>query len=129
MRYFMCCIFFETAEGRQRRRMALLRILLPVMIVAPSVVEALTRRSTAGGGGTALLIVDVQNCFTAGGSLAVPDGDAVIPVINRLRSDHAKNFDVVVLSQDWHCSDHVSFASQHGGYNPFDGLTPSTSPT
>ena len=130
--YFM--FILETAEGQRRRRMALLRILLPVMVVATSVVVALTRRSMAGGGGTALVIIDVQNCFTAGGSLAVPDGDAVIPVINQLRSDHAKNFDEVVLSQDWHCSDHVSFASQHRGYNPFDSinltyLTTGQSPT
>jgi len=104
--------------------MALLRILLPVTIVATSVVVALIRRFTAagGGGGTALVIIDVQNCFTAGGSLAVPDGDAVIPVINRLRSDHGDNFDDVVLSQDWHCSDHVSFASQHPRHSPYDRI-------
>ena len=60
---------------------------------------------------TALLIIDVQNCFLPGGSLAVNDGDKVIPVINRIRD----NFDVVVLTQDWHCPDHVSFASQHQG--------------
>jgi len=112
----------EAAE-RRRRKMALLRILLPVMIVATSVVVALIRRFTAGGGGgLALVIIDVQNCFTSGGSLAVPDGDAVIPVINRLRSDHGENFDEVVLSQDWHCSDHVSFASQHPQHSPFDHI-------
>ena len=60
---------------------------------------------------TALLIIDVQNCFLPGGSLAVNDGDKVIPVINRIRD----NFDVVVLTQDWHCPDHISFASQHQG--------------
>ena len=60
---------------------------------------------------SALLIIDVQNCFLPGGSLAVSDGDQVIPVINSIRNQ----FDVVVLTQDWHCPDHVSFASQHPG--------------
>ena len=60
---------------------------------------------------SALLIIDVQNCFLPGGSLAVTDGEKVIPVINDIRS----LFDIVVLTQDWHCSDHVSFASQHSG--------------
>ena len=60
---------------------------------------------------TALLIIDVQYSFLPGGSLAVTDGDAVIPVINAIRDQ----FDIVAISQDWHCSDHVSFASQHPG--------------
>ena len=48
---------------------------------------------------SALLIIDVQNCFLPGGSLAVSDGDQVIPVINSIR----EQFDVVAISQDWHC--------------------------
>ena len=60
---------------------------------------------------SALLIIDVQNCFLEGGSLAVPDGNQVIPVINNLR----KEFKNVVLTQDWHCVNHVSFASVHPG--------------
>ena len=60
---------------------------------------------------TALLIIDLQYSFLPGGSLAVTDGDAVIPVINAIRDQ----FDIVAISQDWHCSDHVSFASQHPG--------------
>ena len=60
---------------------------------------------------TALLIIDVQYSFLPGGSLAVTDGDAVIPTINAIRDQ----FDIVAISQDWHCSDHVSFASQHPG--------------
>jgi len=67
--------------------MALLRILFPVAIVVTSVVLAVIRGTMAGTGGSALIIVDVQNCFTSGGSLAVPDGDAVVPVINRLRAE------------------------------------------
>ena len=62
------------------------------------------------------IVVDVQNCFVPGGSLAVKDGDQVVPVINRL----AKGFRNVVLTQDWHTADHISFASQHPGKKPFD---------
>ena len=60
---------------------------------------------------SALLIIDVQNCFLPGGSLAVTDGDQVVPVINSLR----EKFEIVAVSQDWHTPDHVSFASQHPG--------------
>lgn len=64
----------------------------------------------------ALIVVDVQNCFLPGGSLAVKDGDKVIPVINRL----AKSFANIVCTQDWHTAGHVSFASSHAGKKPFD---------
>jgi len=64
----------------------------------------------------ALLVIDVQNCFVPGGSLAVPDGAAVIPVINGL----IKSFANVIMTQDWHTPDHVSFASQHAGKKPFE---------
>jgi nicotinamidase/pyrazinamidase len=57
-----------------------------------------------------LLVVDLQHDFLPGGALAVPDGDAIIPVINRL----ARRFDNVILTQDWHPAGHVSFASTHG---------------
>ena len=63
----------------------------------------------------ALLLVDVQNDFMPGGPLAVPEGDAVVPVINRIQGD----YDVVVATQDWHPADHGSFASQHPGTEPF----------
>jgi nicotinamidase/pyrazinamidase len=56
-----------------------------------------------------LLVIDVQNCFTPGGSLAVKEGDQIIPLINRL----ATSFEHVVLTQDWHTPGHVSFASSH----------------
>jgi nicotinamidase/pyrazinamidase len=64
------------------------------------------------------LVIDVQNCFVPGGSLAVKDGDQVVPIINRL----AKGFRHVVLTQDWHTPDHVSFASQHGGKKAFETI-------
>src|ERR1700750_1921330 len=63
---------------------------------------------------SALLVIDVQNCFLPGGSLAVKDGDQVVPVINKL----AKGFANVVMTQDWHTSGHVSFASAHSGKKP-----------
>jgi len=65
-----------------------------------------------------LLIVDVQNDFCPGGRLAVPDGNAVVPVINRL----ARQFAHVVLTQDWHPSGHASFASSHPGRQPFETI-------
>ena len=62
------------------------------------------------------MVIDVQNCFIPGGSLAVKEGDAIVPVINKL----AKAFANVVITQDWHTADHVSFASQHQGKKPFE---------
>ena len=63
-----------------------------------------------------LLVIDVQQDFCAGGSLAVPDGNAVVPVINQL----ADRFSNVVLTQDWHPAGHRSFASSHTGKAPFE---------
>jgi nicotinamidase/pyrazinamidase len=65
-----------------------------------------------------LLIIDVQNDFCAGGALAVSDGDAVVPVVNRL----AKRFAHVALTQDWHPSGHSSFAASHPGSAPFESI-------
>ncbi len=65
-----------------------------------------------------LLVVDVQVDFCPGGSLAVTDGDAVVPVVNRL----AGVFAHVVLTQDWHPAGHLSFASSHDGRAPFDTI-------
>src|SRR5581483_8819113 len=67
---------------------------------------------------SALLVIDVQNCFLPGGSLAVKEGDQVVPVINKL----AKGFANVVLTQDWHTSGHISFASTHSGKKPFETI-------
>ncbi|AXJ05244.1 nicotinamidase [Pseudomonas fluorescens] len=65
---------------------------------------------------TALLVIDVQNDFIPGGQLAVPEGDLVVPLINRL----AGQFKQVVISQDWHPAGHASFASSHPGRQPYD---------
>jgi nicotinamidase/pyrazinamidase len=66
-----------------------------------------------------LLVVDVQNDFCPGGKLAVPHGDDVVPIVNRL----ASRFRHVVLTQDWHPPGHQSFASSHPGKRPFETVT------
>jgi nicotinamidase/pyrazinamidase len=65
-----------------------------------------------------LLIVDVQNDFCPGGALAVPQGDEIVPVVNRL----ARRFAHVVMTQDWHPPGHRSFASAHPGRQPFETI-------
>jgi nicotinamidase/pyrazinamidase len=74
--------------------------------------------------GDVLLVIDVQNDFCPGGSLAVPHGDEVVPVINRL----AARFSCVVLTQDWHPRGHRSFASAHAGREPYDTVQLSYGP-
>jgi nicotinamidase/pyrazinamidase len=71
-----------------------------------------------------LLTIDVQNDFCPGGALAVADGDAVVPVVNRL----AQRFDHVVLTQDWHPPGHSSFATSHAGSAPFETIEMSYGP-
>ncbi|WP_206952214.1 bifunctional nicotinamidase/pyrazinamidase [Trinickia acidisoli] len=66
-----------------------------------------------------LLVVDVQNDFMPGGALAVPHGDEIVPIVNRL----AAGFEHVVLTQDWHPHDHLSFATNHAGRQPFETTT------
>lgn len=65
-----------------------------------------------------LIIIDVQNDFMPGGALEVPKGDLIVPVINRLQSQ----FELIVATQDWHPSNHISFASHHPGKKPFEKI-------
>ncbi len=65
-----------------------------------------------------LLAVDIQNDFCPGGALAVPRGDEVVPLINRL----AERFEHVILTQDWHPRGHQSFASTHPGQKPYETI-------
>src|SRR4051795_2574158 len=65
---------------------------------------------------SALIVVDVQNCFVTGGTLPVKDGQAVVPVINTL----ASKFGNLVVTQDWHTPGHASFASTYQGKKPFE---------
>jgi nicotinamidase/pyrazinamidase len=64
----------------------------------------------------ALIIVDVQNDFCPGGALAVPEGDEIIPVINKISAKFKK----VVATQDWHPEGHMSFAVNHPGNKVYD---------
>lgn len=67
----------------------------------------------------ALLVIDMQYDFMPGGALAVAEGDALVPLINRLGAQ----FHNVVITQDWHPAGHISFASSHAGRAPFDSIT------
>ncbi|MGE5722781.1 MAG: bifunctional nicotinamidase/pyrazinamidase [Sphingomonadales bacterium] len=74
--------------------------------------------------GDLLLVTDIQRDFCAGGALAVPDGDAVVPLINLLMD----RFPHVAATQDWHPPGHFSFASAHPGHQPFDSIVASYGP-
>lgn len=66
----------------------------------------------------ALIIVDIQNDFIPGGALEVPEGDKIIPLVNKLQ----QHFELVVATQDWHPENHKSFASNHEGRNVFEQI-------
>jgi len=68
------------------------------------------------GAATALIVVDVQNCFVPGGTLPVTKGDEVVPIVNKL----AQAFENIVVTQDWHTPGHASFASTYPGKKPFE---------
>lgn len=63
-----------------------------------------------------LVIIDAQNDFMPGGALAIPNGDEIVPLINKLQ----KRFDLVIATQDWHPAGHASFASSHENSKEFD---------
>jgi nicotinamidase/pyrazinamidase len=89
-----------------------------LLSVGPEVGEGKMKHGSGGrstGDREVLVIVDVQNDFCPGGALAVPEGDAVVPAVNRL----AAQFAHVILTQDWHPPGHSSFASSHPGRQPF----------
>jgi nicotinamidase/pyrazinamidase len=93
------------------------------MLLSIGAVVGEQKMSGASGNGMrgdreVLIVVDVQNDFCPGGALAVPDGDAVVPAINRL----ARQFAHVVLTQDWHPPGHSSFAASHPGRRPFETI-------
>jgi nicotinamidase/pyrazinamidase len=66
----------------------------------------------------ALIVIDVQNDFCPGGALAVADGDAIVPIVNRM----IQSAPHVILTQDWHPAGHSSFASRHEGKSPFETI-------
>ena len=71
------------------------------------------------GASDVLLVIDMQYDFMPGGALAVAEGDAIVPLVNRL----AARFAHVALTQDWHPAGHSSFASSHPGAKPFETTT------
>jgi nicotinamidase/pyrazinamidase len=87
------------------------------LAAVPAMVRAQGRIAPADD--DVLAVIDVQNCFLPGGTLPVPEGDKVIPIINRL----APAFRNVVITQDWHTPGHISFASSHPGKKPFETVT------
>jgi nicotinamidase/pyrazinamidase len=87
-----------------------------VATVTPQMSGAAMQGTTMPGERDILLVVDVQNDFCPGGALAVPEGDAIVPAVNRLASGFAH----VVLTQDWHPAGHLSFAGAHPGRQPFE---------
>jgi len=80
------------------------------------VLSALAASGISPTAQSALIVVDVQNCFVDGGSLPVAHGAEVVPVINKI----APAFENIVLTQDWHTQGHASFASSHAGKKPFE---------
>ena len=73
---------------------------------------------THSAGREVLIVTDPQLDFCPGGALAVPEGDAIVPAVNRL----AQRFPHVILTQDWHPPGHTSFASAHPGRRPFETI-------
>ena len=97
-----------------RRRFLTTTTTLLALGVAPRWAHA--QRRITPGDDDVLAVIDVQNCFLPGGTLPVPDGDKIIPLINQL----APAFRHVVITQDWHTKGHISFASTHPGKKPFE---------
>ena len=99
-----------------RRQFLKLTAATAVLAAAPAWVHAQGRIKP--GDDDVLAVIDVQNGFVPGGSLPVPDGDKIVPLINRI----APAFRHVVITQDWHTRGHISFASSHAGKKPFDTI-------
>lgn len=85
-------------------------------VAAFGLMPAVQAASTKPDAHSALIVVDVQNCFVTGGTLPVKGGEEVVPIINKL----AAAFQNVVVTQDWHTPGHASFASSHAGKKPFE---------
>ena len=104
------------SAGMDRRRF--LQCAGAAALALPLGARALAAIATTPGADAVLLVIDVQNCFLPGGTLAVNDGDQIIPVINAL----GQKFQNVVFTQDWHTPGHASFASSHAGKSAFETI-------
>lgn len=102
--------------SRQRRRF--LQYASATAVSLPFAVHAANAAQISPDSDAVLLVVDVQNCFLPGGTLAVNDGNQIIPVINGL----GEKFKNVIFTQDWHTPGHASFASSHPGKAPFETI-------
>ena len=95
------------------------RMFIPAVLacgLAAAGLAAVAAPKVAPDAKSALIVVDVQNCFVTGGTLPVKGGEQVVPVINTL----AGAFENIVVTQDWHTKGHASFASAHAGKKPFE---------
>ncbi|HTT10908.1 MAG TPA: bifunctional nicotinamidase/pyrazinamidase [Burkholderiaceae bacterium] len=99
-------------------RRVMLRTLAGVALIGAGGFVSRARAAIKPRADSALIVVDVQNCFVPGGTLPVNKGDEIVPIINAL----AKKFENVVITQDWHTPGHTSFASSHPGKKPFETI-------
>jgi nicotinamidase/pyrazinamidase len=95
-----------------------LRVLAGLGLIGAGGFSSLARAKLIPHADSALIVVDVQNCFIPGGTLPVNKGEEIVPLIN----DIARKFENVVITQDWHTPEHTSFASAHLGKKPFETI-------
>ena len=108
----------ETKRFASMGRRRFLQCAGAAAMTLPLGARALAATKMTPGADAVLLVIDVQNCFLPGGTLAVNDGDQIIPVINAL----GQKFQNVVFTQDWHTPEHASFASSHAGKSAFETI-------
>ena len=99
-----------------RRTMLKVSVSVGLVAAAASPASLFAAAKITPAANSALIVVDVQNCFVSGGTLPVKGGEEVVPVINKL----AAAFRNIVVTQDWHTPGHASFASTHAGKKPFE---------
>ena len=102
-----------------RRTMLKVSVSVGLVAAAASSASLFAAAKITPSANSALIVVDVQNCFVSGGTLPVKGGEEVVPVINKL----AAAFRNIVVTQDWHTPGHASFASTHAGKKPFETTT------
>jgi nicotinamidase/pyrazinamidase len=110
-----CLTIINTAASAKLENLSVrARISIPFAAVRPMSSSSSIRLQT----GDALIAVDVQNDFLPGGSLAVPEGDAVVPALNRYLAAFAARALPVFATRDWHPTNHCSFKAQGGIWPP-----------
>jgi nicotinamidase/pyrazinamidase len=107
---------------KSQDRRSFLNTLSVVGLTAALPMSALPVRAAAKvkpAANSALIVVDVQNCFVTGGTLPVAKGEEVVPIINKISAA----FENIVVTQDWHTPGHASFATSYPGKKPFETTT------